>query len=180
MAKVVQDLNFMHGARAIAYIDDTVIGTIEEINFTRSGEENRAYVIGTRYIQAKEVSRFAVEGTIRTFIIDPEFDMLLALSDPMSIKRLEANGGVKNTITAGNVNTATKITNDNVNDNVVASFMPVFDIVILEETPLTETTKQDVKMVIRNCIIHTFDMNFINNTYVMSNVQFVGDNLERR
>ena len=77
-----QTSKFLHGVRGLVTVNDAVAGAVQNVNATESADADLVRVMGSRYIQGKELKDKVVNGTIETLVFDPESQLLLKYTDP--------------------------------------------------------------------------------------------------
>ena len=78
-----QTSKFLHGVRGLVTVNDAVAGAVQNVNATESADADLVRVMGSRYIQGKELKDKVVNGTIETLVFDPESQLLLKFTEPV-------------------------------------------------------------------------------------------------
>ena len=169
---------FLHGVRGLVQIDGNIEGAVQNVNVTESGEADLVRVMGSRYIQGKELKDKIVEGTIEVLMFDPESQFLMQLTEPVA----SADDGTLPT--ADDLNTAlpydsTRVLQD-LDPQTDFSLMPVFDI---ECRAKVLNSSEDgfgyYGFTIKRAMITSYELRMNMNTFWLANVSFVADKVDR-
>ena len=170
---------FLHGVRGAVYINDVLIGVAQGVNFSDDGEDDWAYIMGSRFPQSKEIKNKSVRGTIKTMIFDSKNDLFHNLVVPIKYDVSPTDVTSLAGITGVNsASTKITVTNDIINDSHLG-YMPVFNIVLKNVVaPSSETdANQFVTYTISGVMLQGKDYSFEHDTWWTSNVKFIADSI---
>lgn len=174
--------NFLHGVRGVVWIDGSVAGAVQDIEATESGEPDPVYVMGSRYIQAKEIKNKRVDGTIKSLLFDPTQQKLLKLTDPTIAEKL-STVNFERTSNDGNVlqYTQTQLGFERTaSADVVGSLMPMFDMEVEAQVIDSSGAVSWKGFVIKGCIIVSYDVMFNKDTWWIGNITYLADKIIRK
>lgn len=168
---------FLHGVRGIVQVDGNIEGAVQNVNVTESGEADLARVMGSRYIQGKELKDKIVEGTIEMLIFDPMSQLLMKLTEPV-----KGEDGAIPTVTDLDNGLDVKDTRI-INSLTISdlSLMPVFDIMC--KAKVVDDSESNVSFygfTINNAMITSYEVRMNMNTFWLANVSFVADKITRQ
>jgi len=175
--------NFFHGVRGVVWIDGTVAGAVQDITATESAEDDVVYVMGSRYIQAKELKNKIVNGTIKTLLFDPTVQKLMKFVDPTAIADVR-DGKDFDEDTFANVHRYDETQvgfgkRDQIAGEVDVSLIPSFNIKVQSKVIDSSGLDSYKGFVIQGVIIKSYEVMFNKDTWWIGNIEFVGDKIDR-
>ena len=183
-----QTSKFLHGVRGLVTVNDAVAGAVQNVNATESADADLVRVMGSRYIQGKELKDKVVNGTIETLVFDPESQLLLKYTEPVagSTSQGEETGAGANTQPGiprtSDLDTplnydSTRILTDEQED---FSLMPLFDLECRSKVLSDDGNSASYYgFTIRNCMIVSYELRMAMNQFWLANVEFVADKIDR-
>lgn len=179
--------NFLHGVRGVIWVNGEIAGAVQDITATEDGEEDLVYVMGSRYIQAKERKNIVVNGSIKTLVFDPTAQKLLKLTDPtksgdtqkpeLFLEGTNSGGeaGLSNVFTHADTQLAfARGTSDG-----YGALMPLFDIQVMAKTVGEDGILTYSGFFIQGCMVKSYEIMFNKDTWWIGNITFIADKMER-
>ena len=180
-----QTSKFLHGVRGLVTVNDAVAGAVQNVNATESADADLVRVMGSRYIQGKELKDKVVNGTIETLVFDPESQLLLKYTEPVA-GSTNPDGDGANTAPGiprtSDLDTpldydGTRILTDEQDD---FSLMPLFDLECRSKVLSDDgNTASYYGFTIRNCMIVSYELRMAMNQFWLANIEFVADKIDR-
>lgn len=175
--------NFFHGVRGVVWVDGTVAGAVQDISATESGDADVVYVMGSRYIQAKELKNKIVNGSIKTLLFDPTIQKLMKFTDPTNASAI-VEGADFSLDTFKNLHTHEE-TQIGFGDRTLSaglvdvSLIPSFDINVQSKVINSAGEAIYKGFVIKGIIIVSHEIMFNKDTWWIGNLEFVADKIDR-
>ena len=171
-----QTSKFLHGVRGLVTVNDAVAGAVQNVNATESADADLVRVMGSRYIQGKELKDKVVNGTIETLVFDPESQLLLKFTEPVEPATDAQIPGETDLDTPLEYD-STRILTDEQDD---FSLMPLFDLECRSKVLSDDgNTASYYGFTIRNCMIVSYELRMAMNQFWLANIEFVADKIDR-
>lgn len=171
-----QTSKFLHGVRGLVTVNDAVAGAVQNVNATESADADLVRVMGSRYIQGKELKDKVVNGTIETLVFDPESQLLLKFTEPVEPAGDAEIPGEADLDTPLEYD-STRVLTDEQDD---FSLMPLFDLECRSKVLSdTGTSASYYGFTIRNCMIVSYELRMAMNQFWLANIEFVADKIDR-
>ena len=171
-----QTSKFLHGVRGLVTVNDAVAGAVQNVNATESADADLVRVMGSRYIQGKELKDKVVNGTIETLVFDPESQLLLKFTEPVEPATDAEIPGEADLDTPLEYD-STRILTDEQDD---FSLMPLFDLECRSKVLSDDgNTASYYGFTIRNCMIVSYELRMAMNQFWLANIEFVADKIDR-
>ncbi len=175
--------NFFHGVRGVVWVDGTVAGAVQDISATESGDPDVVYVMGSRYIQAKELKNKIVNGSIKTLLFDPTIQKLMKFTDPTRAIDIAGNKQFDDPEFSNvHLHEETQVGFGERTSNaglVDVSLIPSFDINVQSKVIDSAGEALYKGFTIKGIIITSYEIMFNKDTWWIGNLEFVADKIDR-
>jgi hypothetical protein len=168
--------NLLHGVRGVVWVDGKVQGAVQRVTVVDGGTPNIVRVMGSRYIQAKEIADKVVNGTIDTLLFDPTDQLVMKLTDPTLYTEIDADFNIDEVSNVLDYDVTQLAFNP---DAGQPSLFPIFDIEIQSKVSdgAGNFTYHGFKL--HGCLITTYQINFEINDFWIGNITFMADKVTR-
>jgi len=175
---------FLHGVRGLVVLDGDVEGAVQNVVARESADPDVARVMGSRYIQGKELKDKVVTGTIETLLFDPESQLIMQLSEPVDGAD-DATVPDRDDLATPKTWESTQVPDlisggvRNASRSADLSLMPVFDIECKAKVLTDDGDFAYFGFVIKRAMITDYEVRMNMNTFWLANVEFIADKIVR-
>ena len=184
-----QTSKFLHGVRGLVMVNGNIEAAVQNVNATESADADLVRVMGSRYIQGKELKDKIVEGNIETLMFDPKSQLLMQLTEPTK-SGTDGNAPIADDLGTPLDYDSTRIVSqaDLTSPKTDFSLMPVFDIECRSTVLVTDTDADSGSaankfeyfgFTIKNAMITSYELRMNKDTFWLANVSFVADKINR-
>ena len=171
-ATTLETINkYAHGIRGYVQMNGITVGVAQDVTFDDIGDQDAAYVMGSRSPQNVEIINKLVQGRVKTLILDAASLMI----DKARPQRLTAGGVLEQATVVMDTSSGKDISK-------MIGILPEFDIVLYNIMGMTasgtSSTQTQLKVTIKNAKIKGKSYDFSKDKYWITGVEFIATNVE--